>query len=296
VSDKYAAIAVHQGQYPVRLMCEVLGVSPSGFYAAQGRAPGARAAADERLRVEVRVAHRKSKGRYGAPRVHRALRAAGTRVGKKRVARVMREDGLVARRVRRRVRTTDSAHALPVAPNVVARGFAVADQPGLNRTWTADFTYIPTRVGWLFLAVVLDLASRKVVGWAVRETMEAELVLAALQMALADRRPAPGLVVHSDRGSQYASGAHRALLAAHGAVASMSGKGDCWDSAVTEAFFATLEHELLTDNTFLSRAAARAAIFDFIVWYNVERLYSSLDYVCPGQYEQHLRAQPARAA
>ncbi len=161
MSDKYAAIAAHRGQYPVRLMCDALGVSPSGFYAAQGRAPGARAAADERLRVEVRAAHRKSRGRYGAPRVHRALRAAGTRVGKKRVARVMREDGLVARRARRRIRTTDSAHAQPVAPNLVARGFAVATQPGLDRTWVSDFTYIPTREGWLFLAVVLDLASRR---------------------------------------------------------------------------------------------------------------------------------------
>ena len=194
------------------------------------------------------------------------------------------------------MRTTDSAHALPVAPNLVARGFAVTDQPGLDRVWTADFTYVPTREGWLFLAVVLDLASRKVVGWAVRETMEAELVLAALGVALADRRPAPGLVVHADRGSQYASGAHRALLAAHGAVASMSGKGDPWDNAATEAFFATLEHELLADNTFVSRAAARAAIFDFVTWYNAERLHSSLGYVSPVVYEQHLIAQPARAA
>ncbi len=296
MSDKYAAITAHRRQYPVRLMCDALGVSASGFYAAQARAPGARAAADERLRVEVRAAHAKSRWRYGAPRVHRALRAAGTRVAKKRVARLMREDGLVARRAHRRVRTTDSAHAHPVAPNVVARAFAVADQPGLDRMWTADFTYVPTREGWVFLAVVLDLASRKVVGWAVRETMEAPLVTAALQMALADRRPAPRLVCHSDRGSQYASGAYQALLAAHGAVASMSGKGDCYDNAVAEAFFATLEHELLTDTTFLSRAAARAAIFDFVTWYNAERLHSSLGYVSPVQYEQHLRAQPARAA
>ena len=183
----------------------------------------------------MRAAHAKSHRRYGAPRVHRELRAAGVRVAKKRVARLMREDGLVARRAQRRVRTTDSAHAHPVAPNVVARDFAVADQPGLDRTWVSDFTYVPTREGWLFLAVVLDLASRRVVGWAVRETMETELVLAALHTALADRRPAPGLVCHSDRGSQYASGAYRALLAQHGAVASMSGKGDCWDNAVAES-------------------------------------------------------------
>ncbi len=148
----------------------------------------------------------------------------------------------------------------------------------------------------MFLAVVLDLASRRVVGWAVREAMETDPVLAALHAALADRRPAPGLVHHSDRGSQYASGAYRALLAQHGAVASMSGKGDCWDNAVAEAFFATLEHEVLADVTFVSRAAARPAIFDFIIWYNGERRHSSLDYVSPVVYEQHLTAQPARAA
>jgi len=296
VSDKYAVIAAERGRYPVRWMCALLDVSVAGFYGAQRRPPSARGAADERVRVEVRAAHAKSHRRYGAPRVHRELRAAGTRVARKRVARLMREDGLVARRTRRRVRTTDSAHAHPVAPNLVARGFAVGDQPGLDRTWVSDFTYVPTRDGWLFLAVVLDLASRRVVGWAVRETMETELVLAALRSALADRRPAPGLVHHADRGSQYASGTYRALLAQHGAVASMSGKGDCWDNAVAESFFATVEHELLADAAFVSRATARAAIFDFIVWYNAERRHSSLGYVSPVAYERHLVAQPARAA
>ena len=296
MSDKYAVIAAERGTYPVRWMCALLGVSVAGFYGAQQRPPDARRAADERLRVEVRAAHAKSHRRYGAPRVHRELRAAGVRVAKKRVARLMREDGLMARRAHRRVRTTDSAHAHPVAPNVVARGFAVAAQPGLDRTWVSDFTYLPTREGWLFLAVVLDLASRRVVGWAVRETMETELVLAALHAALADRRPAPGLVCHSDRGAQYASAAYQALLAAHGVVPSMSAKGDCYDNAVAEAFFATLEHELLADVTFVSRAAARPAIFDFIIWYNGERRHSSLDYVSPVAYEQHLSAHPARAA
>jgi transposase InsO family protein len=158
-------------------------------------------------------------------------------------------------------------------------------------------TYVPTREGWLFLAVVLDLASRRVVGWAMRDTMETGLPLAALAMALADRRPVPGLIHHSDRGSQYASGAYRAVLQQQGAVASMSRRGDCYDNAVAESFFATLEHELLADADFASRDAARRAIFEFIVvWYNGERRHSSLGYVSPVAYEQHLTAQPARAA
>jgi transposase InsO family protein len=198
----------------------------------------------------------------------------------------MREDGLVGRRRRRFVRTTDSKHSYPVAANVLDRKFGVKQVAGPNRVWVSDLTYVPTREGWLFLAIVLDLGSRRVVGWAMRETLEAELALAALKMALADRRPAPGLVHHSDRGSQYACGDYRRLLEAHGLVASMSKKGDCWDNAVAESFFASLETELIQESDWLTRAAARQAIFEYVeAWYNRERRHSSLAYRSPVQYE-----------
>ncbi len=204
----------------------------------------------------------------------------------------MRDDGLVARRPRRVVRTTDSAHAAPVASNHLARRFAVADIAGPDRVWASDITYVPTREGWLYLAVVLDLGSRRVVGWARRDTLAEALALDALRMALAQRRPAVGLLHHSERGSQYAGGAHRALLAAHGLTCSMSRRGECWDNAVAESFFATLEHELLADADFPSREAARRAIFERIeVWYNRERRHSSLGYLSPVAYEaQHAAA------
>jgi transposase InsO family protein len=236
--------------------------------------------------LKVRAAHTKSRRRYGAPRVHAELQAQGERVGKKRVARLMREDGLVARRRRRFVRTTDSRHNHPIAPNLLDRQFGVEQVAGPNRVWVSDLTYVPTREGWIFLATVLDLASRRIVGWAMRETLEAELTLAALRMALADRRPAPGLVHHSDRGSQYACSDYRALLDAHGLVASMSKKADCWDNAVAESFFASLETELILESDWLTRDAARQAIFEYIeVWYNRERRHSSLGYRSPVHYE-----------
>ena len=291
MSDKYALIAAHQAQYPVALMCRALAVAPSGFYAAQRRAPSARATADEALRVHVRAAHTQSRRTYGAPRVHQELRAQGTRVARKRVARLMREEGLRARRRRRAVHTTHSAHGEPVAPNHLARRFAVPEINGVNRVWASDITYVPTREGWLYLAVVLDLGSRRVVGWAMRATLDTELAVAALQAALVDRRPEGELLHHSDRGSQYASAAYRTLLATHRVKASMSRKGNCWDNAVAESFFATLEHELLAAADFPSRQAARRAIFAFIeVWYNRERRHSSLGYVSPMEYERRLRA------
>lgn len=283
---KYACIARHRREFPVRLMCRVLAVSPAGFYAAQRRAPSARAQRDQALRLKVREAHRKSRRRYGAPRVHAELTAQGEAVGRKRVARLMREDGLVGRRPRRFVRTTDSRHADPVAPNVLARHFGVQQVAGPDRVWVSDITYVPTREGWLYLASVLDLASRRVVGWAMRDTLEEDLALAALRMALAARRPSPGLLHHSDRGSQYTSGAYQVLLGAHGLVASMSRKGDCWDNAVAESFFATLEVELLLEADWHTRDAARRTIFAYIeTWYNRERRHSSLGYRSPAQYE-----------
>lgn len=283
---KYACIARHRGAFPVRLMCRVLGVSVSGFYAAQQRAPSARARRDQALRLQVRAAHRRSRRRYGAPRIHGELVAQGERVGKKRIARLMQEDGLVGRRPRRFVRTTQARAGDPVAPNRLERQFAVDQIPGPDRVWVSDITYVPTREGWVFLAIVLDLASRRVVGWAVDETLAAELALAALEMAVQQRCPAPGLLHHSDRGSQYTSADYRALLTAHGIDASMSRKGDCWDNAVAESFFATLETELILDADWATRAAARTAIAEFIEgWYNRERRHSSLGYRSPVEYE-----------
>lgn len=289
---KYACIARHRGEFDVRLMCRVLAVSPSGFYAAQRRPPSARARQDQHLRLHVRAAHERSAQTYGAPRVHEELKAQGHHVARKRVARLMREDGLVVHRRRRRVvRTTDSAHAHPVAPNVLGRRFALAEVPGVNRVWVSDVTYVPTREGWLYLAIVLDLASRRVVGWAMRDTLEADLATSALRMALAARQPAPGLLHHSDRGCHYASDDYRALLAAHHAVISMSRKGDCWDNAVAESFFATLELELILKHDWPTRDAARRAIFRYIeAWYNRERRHSTLDYVSPARYEEQLQA------
>ena len=228
---KFGCIEEHRDRFDVALMCRVLGVSRAGYYTWRTRQHTgtltARAARDERVRVAIRAVYATSQQTYGAPRVHAELRAQGTRVAKKRVARLMRADGLTARQRRRRVCTTDARHPDPVAPNRLARRFGVATVPGPNCVWVADMTYVPTREGWLFLAVVLDLASRRVVGWAMRHTLTRELPLAALRMALADRRPAPGLLHHSDRGSQYASGDYRARLGAHGITASMSGAGDC---------------------------------------------------------------------
>ena len=299
MSDKYAAITAHDGQYPVRLMCRALDVSLSGYYAATARlaqGPSARAQSDERLLVTVRTVFARSRGRYGAPRVLVALRAQEVRVARKRIARIMRADGLQARTPRAFVCTTDSVHADPIAPNRVARRFALADHPVPNRTWVGDMTYIPTRSGFLYLAVLIDLATRGIVGWATSASMATALPLAALQHAVARRQPAPGLVHHTDRGSQYASDDYRDALAADQMVQSMSRKGDCWDNAVAESFFATLEHELLAGHVFDSHREANAAIYDFIEhWYNSARQHSTLEYMSPQQYERRLR-QMARAA
>jgi putative transposase len=286
---KYACIALSRGAFPVRLMCRVLAVAPSGYYAWRRRPTCAHAIADERLLLHVRAAHRESDGSYGAPRVHGALRAAGIRVGKKRVARLMHTDGLVGTPARPRApRTTDAAHAFPVAPNLLARRFDV-NGVAVNQVWVSDLTYVPTREGWAYLAVVLDLASRRVVGWAVGDSLAAALALDALRMALEERQPAPGLVHHSDRGVQYACTAYRELLAAHGVEVSMSRRGNCWDNAVAESFFATVERELIDRRDWPTRDAAARAIFDYIAgWYNTRRLHSTLNYQSPAAYERHL--------
>jgi transposase InsO family protein len=273
-------------------MCRVLAVAPSGYYVWRTRAaPSARAIADERLLLNIRISHRASDGTYGSPRVLRDLRDDGLRVGKKRVARLMRQDGLVARRPRSFVRTTDSNHAYPIAPNLLDRHFDV-NGVALNQVWVSDITYVPTREGWLYLAIVLDLASRRVVGWAMRESLDAELALSAMRMALEARRPAAGLIHHSDRGVQYACSEYQALLAAHGIQPSMSRTGDCWDNAVAESFFATLELELIARHNWRTRDDARRSTFTYIeTWYNRKRRHSTLHYVSPVHYEH--QKQPA---
>lgn len=287
---RYAVITRHRGEFELRLMCRVLEVSPSGYYASLKRPPSWHALIDEVLMARVRIIHAESGDTYGAPRVHLELQAEGLPASPKRVARLMREDGLVARpRKARRVGTTNSNHDHPIAPNLLARQFDV-NGVGINRVWVADMTYIPTREGMLYLATVLDMGSRRCVGWAMRDTLEVELALSALRMAREARRPAPGLIHHSDRGSQYASGAYRAELAAHGMVASMSRTGDCYDNAVAESFFSTLEFELLMRHDWHTKEDARRAIFRYIeTWYNRKRRHSTLGYLSPADYEVQLQ-------
>lgn len=284
---KCAVIARHRGEYPLILMCRVLDVARSAFYAWQGRRPSARQEQDTRLRVALAAFHRHSRHRYGRPRLLRDLRDAGFRVGHERVRRLMRDAGLVGTPRRRfRITTTRDARQ-PVAANLLARQFAVATP---NRVWAADITYCWTHEGWLYLAVILDLASRRVVGWATSAQLDSGLVLTALRRALAARQPGRTLLHHSDRGSQYASTAYQTLLAERGIVGSMSRRGDCWDNAVVESFFATLKRELLSRGSWGTRPAATRALADYIDgWYNRERRHSSLGYLSPIAYEQQLK-------
>lgn len=286
---RYAVIARHVGEFPVRLMCRVLDVAVSGYYAWRTRLPSWRTVIDEVLMAKIRLVHAESHRTYGAPRVLQELRAAGLPTSQKRVARLMRTGGLAARPRRAfRVVTTNAKHGEPVAANVLAQQFPV-EGVALNTIWVADITHIPTREGALYLATVLDLASRRCVGWAMQPHMETELALAALRMARAARRPAPGLIHHSDRGTQYASREYRAELAAAGMVASMSRTGNCYDNAVAESFFSTLEFELLRQSDWHTRADAQRAIFRYIeLWYNRKRRHSTLGYVSPAEYE-HLK-------
>lgn len=294
---KYAAIQAHRGEFSVWLMCQALQVSRSGFYDWLRRDPSEQRAEEQRLRLEIRSIHRRSRRTYGSPRVHRALRKQGIACSRKRVERLMREDGIRARKRRRFRRTTDSTHSRPVAPNLLNRCFSVEEVDGVDRVWVSDITYLPTREGWLYLAVVLDLASRRVVGWAMRDTLEAELATDALTMALWSRKPVHGLLHHSDRGVQYACEAYQEMLHRHGIRCSMSRKGDCFDNAVAESFFASLEWELIQDSDWHTHAEARRAVFDYIeVWYNRERLHSSLDYRSPVDYEEQLALTSRRAA
>ncbi len=294
---KYACIVRHLGEFQVRLMCRVLSVSHSGFYAYQHRQKteerSLRQRVDEGLVAKIELIRNKNRNfrTYGSPRIHRELRAIGIGVGEKRVARVMRESGIRAKVSRKFCVTTDSSHGDPVAPNLLGRRFSIEEISSPNRVWASDITYIPTGEGWLYLAVVLDLVSRRVVGWSMRHTLEKSLVIDALRSALAYRNPSPDvlrqLMHHSDRGCQYACGDHRELLAEHGIECSMSRKGDCWDNAVAESFFATLKKELVHGENWKTREKARAALFEYIeLWYNRERRHSSLGYLSPAEYEE----------
>ena len=292
---RFAFIDAEKAEHPVRMLCRVLRVSPSGYYAWRRREPSARARGDDALSVHIRAIHRRSRGTYGSPRVHAELKKEGWSVGCKRVARIMREEGLEAAPRKRFRTTTDSKHALPVAPNVLDRRFD--DAEAVNEAWTTDITYVWTWQGWLYLAVVIDLFSRRVVGWAAKEHMRTELALDALTMAVSRRCPAPGLVHHSDRGSQYASHAYQQELAALGMVPSMSRKGNCWDNVVAESFFGTIKTELLDRRPWTTRGGAKRAIAEYIeLFYNAQRLHSHLGYVSPAEYERASAREAALAA
>jgi putative transposase len=280
---KFSFVAAKQVAFPVGVMCHVLGITRSGYYAWKKRPPPERAVEDAHLAVEIAAAHQRSGRIYGSPRVHRDLRARGVRVGRKRVERLMRENGLEGRQKRRFCRTTDSKHAFPIAPNLLERRF---DPERPNQVWATDVTYVATQEGWLYLAVILDLFSRKVVGWAASDANDRVLALAALSKALAARQPPPGLIHHSDRGSPYASDDYRAALSARGIVASMSRTGNCYDNAVAESFFATIKAELIHGYQYPTRATAGASIAEYIEhFYNPRRRHSRLDYVSPIEFE-----------
>jgi putative transposase len=270
--------------WPVRIMCDALSVSPSGFYAWRSRPESPRNIANRALLVDIRRVHAQHRERYGAPRIHAELRAEGHAISRKRVARIMRQHGIQARAPRRyRVCTTDSKHSLPVAENLLDQNFG-PNRP--DQVWLADITYIPTGEGWLYLAVILDLFTRKVVGWAMRDHMRTELTIAALTMAIQRRRPGAGLIHHSDRGSQYAAGDYRDILQAAAIVRSMSRKGNCWDNAPMESFFGTLKTELVHHSEYPNRDAARRDLFAYVEgYYNRQRRHSAIGYITPEQAE-----------
>ena len=286
---RFVFIRAHARIWHITTMCRVLEVSRAGYYAWRARPLCERVRADRRLGARIRAIHAAVRGRYGSPRVHQELRALGMPCGKHRVARLMRAEGLRAKSTPRFRVTTRSDHAARVAPNVLARQFRVAPGQAPDRVWVADLTYLATREGWLYLAVILDLATRRVVGWALRTRLDQELALAALRMALAHRGARGGLH-HSDRGVQYASGAYQAVLAAAEFTPSMSRVGNCWDNAVAESFFATLTKELLVDGVFASRDVACRELFTFIeIWYNRQRRHSALGYRTPLEMEIELQ-------
>jgi transposase InsO family protein len=280
---RFGFIQTEKATYPVRVLCRTLQVSPSGFYAWCRRSLSLRAKEDAALKVDIRAAHVASDKTYGSPRIHEDLKADGQQVGRKRVARLMREEGIEGQRKRRFRVTTDSRHSHPVAENHLNRDFTA---PAPNKIWVSDITYIWTREGWMYLAAILDLFSRRVVGWSMDSRIDRTIALDALGMALRTRRPEPGLLLHSDRGVQYASGDYQAQLREHAIVCSMSRKGDCWDNAVAESFFSTLKAERVHRTDYVSRSQARASVFEYIeTFYNPRRRHSALGYLSPVEHE-----------
>lgn len=292
---RYQFIKEHIGLFPLSALCRVLRVSRSGYAVWRKRLPSRRSQQEQVLLAHIQAAHRQSRGTYGSPRIHQQLRRGTIACSLGRVTRIMRKHGVTARPLRRFAVTTDSDHALAVAPNRLAQDFT-APQP--DAVWSGDITYLWTREGWLYLSVVLDLFSRRVVGWSMQPTLDRSLVIDALQSALTLRNPEPGLICHSDRGSQYASGDYQALLGGAGALCSMSRRGNCYDNAPVESFFASLKRELVHRAAFATREEARATVFEWIaVWYNRKRMHSSLGYVSPEQYEeQYNQPEPTRLA
>jgi putative transposase len=287
---RYAFIEHHCGSYPLQRLCAVLQVSDSGFAAWPQSEGPTKWLSDSELLKRIRQIHEETKAAYGSPRIYLELKGCGIPVSQGRVERLMRENGLRGRHRRRFKATTDSKHSLPVAPNRLDQNFAT-ERP--DQTWTADITYIPTGEGWLYLAIVLDLYTRQIVGWAMRERMTKDLVIDALRMAWFRRRPFPGLIHHSDRGSQYCSHEFQRQLADYGMLASMSRKGNCWDNSPSESFFNSLKNERVHGTRYETRDAARADVFEYIeVFYNRVRRHTSLGGVSPAlYYENWLKLQ-----
>jgi putative transposase len=280
---RYRFVHAHRTEYRLTQLCRTLGVSRSGYYAWEGRPLSARATANARLLEHIQHLHHQTKARYGALKLWRALQRTGVRCGRHRVARLRRQHGLIAQRVRRFRMLHERHEFAPPAPNRLQQVFVA---PAVNRIWAGDLTAIATRAGWLYLAVVLDLYSRRVIGWAMSAKPDQHVALQALHMALGQRCPRPGLIHHSDQGALYTSVAYQRLLAQRGVIVSMSRKGNCFDNDVVESFFSTLKNELVHDQRFHTREDAQTAVFEFIeAFYNRQRLHQTLGYLSPMQFE-----------
>ena len=287
---RYEFVDRYREEFPVRRLCAVMRISPSGYYTWRRRPASQRSKENDTLTVKIAEIHKKSRRSYGSPRVYQELIATGYQLSENRVARLMRTGNIVAKRKKKRKITTNSNHNYPVAPNLLNQDFS-AEQP--NQKWVTDITYIPTAEGWLYLAVVIDLFSRMVVGWAMDATMSAKLVKKAFVMAVANRKPAKGLLHHSDRGSQYASGLYRKILADYHVRVSMSRTGNCYDNAVAESFFSTLKREQVDEQDYQTRQHAKTDVFGYIEgFYNSTRRHSTLDYLSPAQFEQRYYNSP----